>query len=144
MKAIINAAHRAPIIFNLDDRALEISLSLDAITKIQDEFGDLGDALDKAAGAGGMRTLISLITILLNDAVEDHNDACPSERWEPYTERQISRRFGINDIGTLRDLITAVINGGLPDANVAGSDVPDEMRALLETEDVPEDEDAKN
>jgi hypothetical protein len=144
MKAIINAARRQPVTFQLDGRALEITMSLDAIAEIQDKFGDLGTALEKTSEAGGIRTLISLLAILLNDAVTDHNDAHPGDRWEPYTERQIARRFDLNDIPELRRLLTAVISAGLPDSTVAGADVPDEMRAILDSEAVPEDADAKN
>lgn len=143
MKAIINAARRQPVVFNLDGRDLEITMSLDAIAEIQERFGDLGTALEKTTETGGIRTLISLLTILINDAVEEHNDTAPADHWEPYTERFIARRFGINDIGALRQLIAAVISGGLPDSNVAGADVPAEMRAILDGEEVPEDE-AKN
>lgn len=144
MKAIINAARKQPVMFRLDGRELEISMSLAAIAEIQDAYGDLGTALDKTMEKDGVRVLINLLTILLNDAVEEHNDAHPADRWEPYTERQISRRFGVTDVGTLRSLIGAVISGGLPEPDVAGAEVPDEMRELLAAVDVEEDPAAKN
>lgn len=144
MKAIINAAKKQPILFRLDGRELEISMSLAAIAEIQDAYGDLGTALDKTMEKDGIRVLINLLTILLNDAVEEHNELNPAERWEPYTERQISRRFGVNDMGTLRSLIAAVISGGLPEPDVTGAEVPDEMRELLDAVEVEEDPEGKN
>ena len=141
MKAIINAARREPVIFALDGHDLEMSLSLAAIAEIQEKYGELGSALERAAlEKDGVGVLIGLVTIMINDAVETHNEEHPKETpWDTYTERQISRRFGIRDLGTLRKLITAVTTGSLPDADVQG-EVPDELQALLDDADVPEPE----
>lgn len=144
MKAIINAARREPVLFNLDGRELEITMSLAAISEIQEAYGDLGAALDKTTEKDGIRVLVNLLTILMNDAVEDHNDAYPADPWPKYTERQISKRFGVNDVNMLRDLIGAVISGGLPEPDVAGAEVPDEMRELLSAVEVEEDPEGKN
>lgn len=141
MKAIINGARKDPVYFALDGKELPINLSLAAISEIQEKYGDIGSAMERAAlEKEGIGVLIDIVTILLNDAVETHNEEHPQEpAWELYTLRQISRRFGMQDIPILRKLLMAAMTGSLPDANVQG-EVTDELQALLDDADVPEPE----
>lgn len=133
MKAMVNETKRRSVIFNFDGHDLELILGLSAIADMQEEFGDL----EKAFADMSINSLIKIATILINDAIEEHNEKF-SPAWQRYSTREVGRLIGFDRAEELRDALFTVMGISLPDAEEEGNELTPEMQRLLEGETVEE------
>ncbi len=124
---IINQANSRPrsVPFELGGRTYDLTLTLNALDEIQTEFGALENIDLEALG-----TLKRLFAILINEAVDDHNDE-NAEKWEHVDERYVGRKLTIDSINDAVDVIIRVFGVSLPDAPEAEGEITDEMREAL-------------
>lgn len=143
MKAIpVTTAKKDYIDLELGKRTYKLALTLNAIVELQNLYGDLTAVLEKSRD---LKQILTIFKILINEAVDNHNDDCPDEKWGYVDEKYIGRKLNISNIKKLSGLLPAVFGVSLPEKKAEETDetvVSAEMQELLD--EIPEDEDAKN
>lgn len=79
---------------------------------IQENLGNIGEALSNNKS---FRNLITMLTILLNEAVDIHNDQ-NEDQWEHLSERFVGRQISHDDAKHITDVIVQVFTGSRPEA----------------------------
>lgn len=143
MKAIpVTTAKKEYVELNLGNRTYKIALTLNAISELQKIYGDLNAVLVKSQS---IESLLEIFKILVNEAVDNHNDDSPDDKWDYVEERYIGRKLNVFNIKNLRGMLLAVFGASLPEKKTEATDetvVSAEMQELLD--EIPEDDDAKN
>ncbi|MBR3869001.1 MAG: hypothetical protein IKM66_06770 [Clostridia bacterium] len=143
MKAIpVTNAKKEYVELKLGNRTYELSLTLNAIIELQNIFGDLTSVTEKSRD---LNQLLIIFRILVNDAVDNHNDDFPEDKWSHVDERYIGRKLNLTNLASLKGIIPAVFGVSLPETKNEESDetvVSDEMKELLD--EIPDNDDEKN
>lgn len=143
MKAIpVTNAKKEYVELKLGNRTYELSLTLNAIIELQNEYGDLTSVMEKSRD---LNQLLIIFRILVNDAVDNHNDDFPEDKWSHVDERYIGRKINLTNMASLKGIIPAVFGVSLPETKNEESDetvVSDEMKELLD--ELPDNDDEKN
>ncbi len=143
MKAIpVSNAKKEYVEFKLGNRTYKLSLTLNAIIELQNEYGDLTSVMEKSRD---LNQLLVIFRILVNDAIDNHNDDFPEDKWEHVDERYIGRKLNLTNIASLKGIIPAVFGVSLPETKNEESDetvVSDEIREFLD--EIPDNDDEKN
>ena len=133
MKAIpVSNAKKEFVELTLGKRTYKLSLTLNAIMELQKEYGDLSSVMDKSKD---LNQLLIIFRILVNEAVDNHNDDHPGDKWEHVDEKYIGRKINLANISELKGIIPAVFGVSLPETKAEESDetvVSDEMQELLD------------
>lgn len=129
--------------FELGGKIYELALTLNVIEEIQRIKGDLGDALTDALGS--VTALKEIYLLIFNDAVENHNEDHPEDRWERFTPERLGRRLNQGNIEALQLSLFDMMGVSLPEPpETKGGAVTDEMTELLAEVEDPEEPDGKN
>lgn len=143
MKAIpVTTAKKEYVELKLGNRTYKLALTLNAISELQKIYGDLNAVLVKSQS---INSLLEIFKILVNEAVDNHNDDCPDDKWDYVDERYIGRKLNVFNISNLKGILFAVFGVSLPEKKTEETDetvVSAEMQELLD--EIPEDDDAKN
>lgn len=140
---VISDTKKQTVEFELGGKTYELALTLNVIEEIQRMKGDLGDALTDALGS--VAALKEIYLLVFNDAVENHNEDHPEDRWERFTPERLGRRLNQGNIEALQYALFDMMGVSLPEPpETKGGDVTDEMTELLAAVEDPEDPDAKN
>lgn len=143
MKAIpVSNAKKESVDLKLGDRTYALSLTLNAIIELQKEYEDISLVMEKAQD---LNQLLIIFRILVNEAVDNHNDDFPDDQWKHVDEKYIGRKIDLSNISALKGIIPAVFGVSLPASKEEETDetvVSDDMRELLD--EIPENEDEKN
>lgn len=143
MKAIpVTNAKKEFVELTLGKRTYKLSLTLNAIIELQKEYGDLSSVMEKSKD---LNQLLIIFRILVNEAVANHNDDFPEDKWEHVDERYIGRKLNLTNIASLKGIIPAVFGVSLPETKTEEADetvVSDEMQELLD--EIPDNDDEKN
>lgn len=99
--------------FSFDGKEYPLKLTFNVIADIQDEFGDIESFL-KAMDR--LRNQIWLLCVLLNEAVDIHNDE-HEEQWEHFTESQVGRKINVKDIEDIANCIYQVLELSFPESD---------------------------
>ena len=131
MKAIpVTNAKKEYVELKLGNRTYELSLTLNAIIELQNIFGDLTSVTEKSRD---LNQLLIIFRILVNDAVDNHNDDFPEDKWSHVDERYIGRKLNLTNLASLKGIIPAVFGVSLPETKNEESDetvVSDEMKSM--------------
>lgn len=103
--------------FEFDGREYPLILNFNIIAAIQDKFGDIDtcfNSMDKA------RNQIWLLWVLLNEAVEIHNES-DQEQWNAFTEAQVGRRINSDNVHEVAACLAKVMGVSLPDGEESDS-----------------------
>lgn len=124
--------------FELAGNTYELAMTLHVIAELQEQKGDVGDALADAATS--VKKLVEVYLLIFNDAIDNWNEDHPEDRRERFTADSLSRRLSYTDVERLTEALFVMVGKSMPKVNMAGGDVTPEMRELLETENLPDDE----
>ena len=124
--------------FELAGNTYELAMTLHVIAELQEQKGDVGDALADATTS--VKKLVEVYLLIFNDAIDNWNEDHPEDRRERFTADSLSRRLSYTDVERLTEALFVMVGKSMPKVNMAGGDVTPEMRELLETENLPDDE----
>lgn len=142
MNAIpVATAKKETVEFQLGKRTYKLALTLNAINELQKMYGSLDAVFEKSQQ---INSLLEIFKILVNEAVDNHNDDFPNDKWEYVDERFIGRKIDITNIRNLKGILFEVFGVSLPEKKTEEDEtvVSNEMKELLD--EIPEDDDAKN
>ena len=126
----------------LDGKIYKLALTLNAIIELQEIYGDLTAVIEKSKD---IKNLLTIFKILINEAVDNHNDVNPENQWEYVDERYVGRKLNIVKIKNLKGMLPAIFGASLPEPKNEETDetvVSDEMKELLS--EIPDTDDEKN
>lgn len=123
--------------FELGGRVYPLSLTLGAIAEIQRRRGDITEAFGQALDS--FDALIDIFALIFNDAIEDHNEGHPEDKWPLFDGKRLARKLTYEDVPRLTNALLALMGQGLPDAGAKGAAVTDEMAEALNAEALPEE-----
>lgn len=124
--------------YELAGKTYELAMTLHVIAELQEQKGDVGDALADAATS--VKKLVEVYLLIFNDAIDNWNEDHPEDRRERFTADLLSRRLSYMDVERLTEALFVMVGKSMPKVNTAGADVTPEMRDLLEAENLPDDE----
>ena len=108
-------------------KTYNISFTLNVIDEIQAKYGDLNKLADVV---GKTSELKWLITVLVNEAIEEHNEDYPDEKWDMVTESYIGRRIDSFNLNSFTKAIFAALGASMP-ADKSIGNIDDELEAEL-------------
>jgi hypothetical protein len=127
------------------EREFEISFNMNVVEAIFEKFGALTDfqkALRGSDACGNLRTTIWILSVMINDAIEEENERS-KEKSELLSERQLGRLLPPKDFFTLRDSLFEAWIDSMPkddkpedESEEASPEVPAETD---ESEELPDD-----
>ena len=122
--------------FELGGRVYPLALTLGAIAEIQRRRGDITKAFGQALDS--FEALIDIFALIFNEAIEEHNEEHPEDRWQLFDGKRLARKLTYEDVPRLTDALLVLMGNGLPDADAKGAAVTDEMAEALNAEALPE------
>ena len=81
--------------------------------------------------------------LIFNEAIYIWNEDHPEERRELFTEETLGRRLTYFDVEALTAALFEMVGRSMPQDEAQGAEVSDEMRELLDSEELPEGKNAK-
>ena len=109
--------------FEFCGRKYPLKATMNVEADIQEQLGDISSALTEG---NVFRNLIKLLVILLNEAVDIHNDNHPDDQWEPVTERFVGRHITHDDAEKISNTIIEVFTGSRPETDPNDVETDDE------------------
>lgn len=85
-------------------REYEICLTLNLIDVFQERYGELTNIAEKSQD---MKELIWIITQFINEAIDEHNDDFPDDKWQKVDENYIKRK--VKPFENLKDINNALL-----------------------------------
>ncbi|MBQ3603950.1 MAG: hypothetical protein IJA02_08930 [Clostridia bacterium] len=111
----------------IGDKTYDISFTLNVIDEIQGKYGGLNNLADVVEKTSELKWLIAL---LVNEAIEEHNEDYPDDIWEKVTESYIGRRIDSFNLNTVTKSIFAALGASMP-ADKSIGNIDDELNAEL-------------
>lgn len=127
--------------YELGGKTYELALTLHLIAEIQEQRGELSEALAEAATS--IKKLTELYVLIFNEAIYIWNEDHPEERRELFTEETLGRRLTYFDVEALTAALFEMVGRSMPQEEAQGAEVSDEMRELLDSEELPEGKNAR-
>lgn len=115
---------------NIDDKPRRLLFTLNAIDELQEEYElpipeIIAKVFDTDAGKlEAYKHLKKIITILLNNDVEIHNEENPGDKWEFVTERYVGNRLTIDNIGIISEAMLIAFTRSFPKKHEDDDDDP--------------------
>lgn len=113
MKANINVIEKS-VPFEFMGTTYPLKMTWNVLAEIAERFGSIGEALED--GGGQMRNMLEVITLLINEAVETHNEENPDDMWVKIDSRYVGRHLGSSDIKRVSDSIIETVISSNPDS----------------------------
>lgn len=111
----------------IGNKTYEISFTLNVIDEIQKKYGDLNALADVVEKTSEVKWLIAL---LVNEAIEEHNEDHPDDKWELLTESYIGRKLDVFNLKPVTSSIFAALGKSMP-ADKSIGEIDDELNAEL-------------
>ena len=113
MKANINVIEKS-VPFEFMGVTYPLKMTWNVLAEIAERFGSIGEALED--GGEQMRNMLEVITLLINEAVETHNEENPDDMWVKIDSRYVGRHLGSSDIKRVSDSIIETVISSNPDS----------------------------
>lgn len=90
-----------------------IMLSLNLIDIFQDRYGDLEKLINEFQNTQALKWIIMQF---VNEAIDNHNDENPHDKWQYVDEKWIGRNISVfDDIVRIRDILLMAFKVSLPE-----------------------------
>lgn len=115
---------------NIDDKPRRLLFTLNAIDELQEEYElpipeIIAKVFDTDAGKlEAYKHLKKIITTLINNDVEIHNEENPGDKWEFVTERYVGNRLTIDNIGIISEAMLIAFTRSFPKKHEDDDDDP--------------------
>lgn len=113
MKANINVIEKS-VPFEFMSVTYPLKLTWNVEAEIAEKFGNVGDALD--SGGSYMRNVLEILTMMINEAVDIHNEESPEDMWTHLDVRYIGRHLNHNDAERIADAVMQAIINSRPES----------------------------
>lgn len=98
--------------FTLNGRTYNLKATWNVEAEVQERFGSVKTLLEDKDHL--LQNLLSILTILINEAVDIHNDT-DGEKWQPVTEKYVGRYIDMSDPAKIIWLIAGVFGASRPE-----------------------------
>ena len=115
MKSNIINMKVSPVEFTLANKTYPLIFDMNVVAEIESEYGNLEEWLSKIQESS-IKTAISTLAILINEAVYIHNDES-SDKWELVDCKKIGRLMNMRDIETVLNVIMETFKAGTPQSD---------------------------
>lgn len=105
-----------PVPFTLDGRTYDLKLTFWVEAEICQRFGGVLEAMK---GSDMLKNLLTILTLLINEAVDIHNDASREDPWDHLDERYVGRHLSHRDTKTIADTVSQVLQMSRPTVDEA-------------------------